>query len=170
MRRTVAEPLARLAPWSGFFFIGGFWLGVPALMVLSAAYVGGLVVFALATLPAWLDNAYILHVLVVTGIFIVAAMSLNLLLGYAGQLSLGHVAFFGIGAYASALVSLGFDVSFFSLKPKPVWLAMLAGIVAAGICGPATFRADAPAVLGQPALVIIALAIVFSRRARIDPA
>jgi branched-chain amino acid transport system permease protein len=31
-------------------------------------------------------------------------MSLNLLLGYAGQLSLGHVAFFGIGAYASALV------------------------------------------------------------------
>ncbi|WP_447761036.1 hypothetical protein [Sphingopyxis panaciterrae] len=41
--------------------------------------------------------------------------------------------------------------------------------VAAGICGPATFWADAPAVIGQPALVIIALAIVFSRRkARID--
>ena len=37
-------------------------------------------------------------------------MSLNLLLGYTGQLSLGHVAFFGIGAYASALTSLGFDV------------------------------------------------------------
>lgn len=42
--------------------------------------------------------------------------------------------------------------------------------VAAGICGPATFWADAPAVIGQPALVIIALAIVFSRRnARADP-
>lgn len=41
--------------------------------------------------------------------------------------------------------------------------------VAAGICGPATFWADAPAVIGQPALVIIALAIVFSRRnARAD--
>lgn len=36
--------------------------------------------------------------------------------------------------------------------------------VAAGICGPATFWADAPAVIGQPALVIVALAIVFSRR------
>ena len=89
----------------------------------------------LASIPLWLGNPYILHVLVITGIFIVAAISLNLLLGYAGQLSLGHVAFFGIGAYASALVSLGFDVSFFSLKPKPVWVAMLAATVAAGLCG-----------------------------------
>ena len=94
----------------------------------------------LFSLPLWMSNSYLLHILVVTGIFIVAAMSLNLLLGYAGQLSLGHVAFFGIGAYASALVSLGFSVHIlpeFILKsePKPVWLAMLAGIVAAGICG-----------------------------------
>ena len=89
----------------------------------------------LASVPLWLDNPYLLHVFIVTGIFMVAAISLNLLLGYAGQLSLGHVAFFGIGAYASALVSLGFDVSFFTLKPKPVWFAMLCGIVAAGLCG-----------------------------------
>ncbi len=51
VRRTVAEPLARLSPWSGFLFIGGFWFGVPALIVLSVAYVAGLVVFAFATLP-----------------------------------------------------------------------------------------------------------------------
>jgi Zn-dependent membrane protease YugP len=50
-RRTVGEPLAKLAPWSGFFFIGGFWLGIPILMVLSIAYVAGMVIFALATLP-----------------------------------------------------------------------------------------------------------------------
>jgi Zn-dependent membrane protease YugP len=37
VRRRVAEPLARLAPWSGLFFIGGFWLGVPALAVSEAA-------------------------------------------------------------------------------------------------------------------------------------
>jgi branched-chain amino acid transport system permease protein len=90
---------------------------------------------ALATLPLWLDNPYILHVLIITGIFIIAAMSLNLLLGYAGQLSLGHVAFFGIGAYASSLTALGFDISFFTLKPKPVWFAMLVGMLAAGLCG-----------------------------------
>jgi branched-chain amino acid transport system permease protein len=87
-----------------------------------------------------LDNPYLLHVFIVTGIFIIAAMSLNLLLGYAGQLSLGHVAFFGIGAYASALASLGFKVTLwpdwvFTVEPKPVWLAMLAGMLAAGASG-----------------------------------
>ena len=51
VRKRVGEPLARLAPWTGLFFIGGFWLGVPVLMALSIVYVAGLVVFALATLP-----------------------------------------------------------------------------------------------------------------------
>jgi hypothetical protein len=51
VRRTVAEPLARLSPWSGVLFIGGFWFGVPVLIVLSVVYVAGLVLFALATLP-----------------------------------------------------------------------------------------------------------------------
>jgi branched-chain amino acid transport system permease protein len=97
-------------------------------------------VLFLASIPLWLDNSYVLHILVITGIFIIAAMSLNLLLGYAGQLSLGHVAFFGIGAYASALVSLGFSIhitpeNIFTIGPKPVWLAILAGIVAASTCG-----------------------------------
>ena len=57
-----------------------------------------------------LSSLYVLHILIMTGIFIIAAMSLNLLLGFTGQLSLGHVAFFGIGAYTSSLVSLGFEV------------------------------------------------------------
>ena len=43
IRRSVGEPLARAAPWSGFFFIGGFFFGVPVLMYLSLAYVAGLV-------------------------------------------------------------------------------------------------------------------------------
>jgi len=92
----------------------------------------------LISVPVWLDNAYLLHVLIVTGIFIIAAMSLNLLLGYAGQLSLGHVAFFGIGAYASALVSLGFKLTFpfeIEIQARPVWLAMLMGMTAAGLSG-----------------------------------
>jgi branched-chain amino acid transport system permease protein len=94
----------------------------------------------LISIPQWIGDLYVLHMLIVTGIFIIAAMSLNLLLGYTGQLSLGHVAFFGIGAYTSSLVSLGFEVHLLphwlvSLQPKPVWLAMLCGVVVAGLCG-----------------------------------
>jgi branched-chain amino acid transport system permease protein len=94
----------------------------------------------LASLPLWLNNPYILHVLIITGIFIIAAISLNLLLGYAGQLSLGHVAFFGIGAYASSLASLGFSIHvlpevILEVKAKPVYFSMLVGIFAAGLCG-----------------------------------
>jgi branched-chain amino acid transport system permease protein len=94
----------------------------------------------LASIPLWLADLYALHVLIMTGIFIIAAMSLNLLLGYTGQLSLGHVAFFGIGAYVSSLVSLGFEVHLLpdwvvGLQPKPVWLAMLCGIVLAALSG-----------------------------------
>jgi branched-chain amino acid transport system permease protein len=94
----------------------------------------------LFSIPLWMHNLYVLHVLIVTGIFIIAAMSLNVLLGYTGQLSLGHVAFFGIGAYVSSLISLGVDVELLphwrvSLEPKPVWVAMLCGVAAAGLCG-----------------------------------
>jgi len=94
----------------------------------------------LASIPLWVTSFYFLHVLITTGIFIIAAMSLNLLLGFTGQLSLGHVAFFGIGAYASALLSLGFEVHFtddfaVGVAAKPVWFAMLFGTFVAGLCG-----------------------------------
>jgi branched-chain amino acid transport system permease protein len=94
----------------------------------------------LLSVPIWLDDQYYLHILITTGIFTIAAMSLNLLLGFTGQLSLGHVAFFGIGAYTSALLSLGFDLELterytFVLAPKPVWFAFLCGILVAGFFG-----------------------------------
>jgi branched-chain amino acid transport system permease protein len=94
----------------------------------------------LFSIPLWMTDQYYLHILIAAGIFIIAAMSLNLLLGYTGQLSLGHVAFFGIGAYTSALVSLGFDLELtagttFVFAPRPVWIAFLAGIVVAGFFG-----------------------------------
>ncbi|MBO0758484.1 MAG: branched-chain amino acid ABC transporter permease, partial [Bradyrhizobiaceae bacterium] len=103
-------------------------------------YLAWLFVPVLALVPLWVGDLYLLHILITTGIFIIAAMSLNLLLGYAGQLSLGHVAFFGIGAYTSALVSLGFQVHvlpdvMLGLAPKPAWFAMLTAIVVTGFTG-----------------------------------
>jgi branched-chain amino acid transport system permease protein len=94
----------------------------------------------LFSIPQWMSDLYVLHVLIMTGIFIIAAMSLNLLLGYTGQLSLGHVAFFGLGAYVSSLMSLGFEVTIWpdvkiGMAAKPVWFAMLCGIAVAGLAG-----------------------------------
>lgn len=98
-----------------------------------------LVLLVLASVPLWLADQYYLHILIITGIFTIAAMSLNLLLGYTGQLSLGHVAFFGIGAYASALASLGFDLELFGTtfvhEGWPVLAGFALGILVAGLCG-----------------------------------
>jgi branched-chain amino acid transport system permease protein len=103
-------------------------------------YLAWLSVAVLASIPLWLTDFYLLHILITTGIFIIAAMSLNLLLGYTGQLSLGHVAFFGIGAYTSALVSLGFEVHVLpevtvGMAPKPAWFGVLCAVATAGFTG-----------------------------------
>ncbi|HQP31163.1 MAG TPA: branched-chain amino acid ABC transporter permease, partial [Deltaproteobacteria bacterium] len=62
-------------------------------------------------------SVYILHVLIMVAIFAMLALSLNISVGFAGLVSLGHAAFFGIGAYASGLImikGLGFPVAFVS--------------------------------------------------------
>lgn len=50
-------------------------------------------------------EAYLIHLLILVGIYIILAVSLNLVVGYTGLLNLGHIAFFGIGAYTSALLT-----------------------------------------------------------------
>ncbi len=99
-----------------------------------------LVVVLLASVPLWLGDPYILNAFITTGIFTIAAMSLNLLLGYTGQLSLGHVAFFAIGAYVSALTALGFDVELFEgfhvvHEPWPVIYGFILAVAIAGLFG-----------------------------------
>ena len=88
---------------------------------------GILLALVAQTVPFWIANPYFLHVVIMAGIFGILALSLNLLLGYTGQLSLGHAAFFGIGAYTSALLTLRLEWSF--------WPALPAAVVAAGIAG-----------------------------------
>jgi branched-chain amino acid transport system permease protein len=88
---------------------------------------GALTAVALLTLPLWLASAYHLHVVIMAGIFTILALSLNLLLGYTGQLSLGHAAFFGIGAYTAALLALRLE--------WPFWLGLPAAAAVAGLAG-----------------------------------
>jgi branched-chain amino acid transport system permease protein len=70
---------------------------------------------------------YQTHLLILAAIFSVMTLSLNLITGYVGELSLGHAAFFGIGAFTSALLSLRGNFSF--------WLSLPAAGIMAGIFG-----------------------------------
>jgi branched-chain amino acid transport system permease protein len=88
--------------------------------------VGALLAVAV-TAPAWVWNPYHLHTLIMAGIFGVLALSLNLLLGYTGQLSLGHAAFFGIGAYATGLLTV-------KLEWSP-WIGLLAATLLPALAG-----------------------------------
>jgi len=56
--------------------------------------------------------AYLIHLLILIGIYAILSLSLNLAMGFTGLFNIGHVAFFGIGAYTSALLALRFNISF----------------------------------------------------------
>jgi branched-chain amino acid transport system permease protein len=60
--------------------------------------------FALVALPLFVRDEYYLHLCIVSGVFVVAVLGLDLIVGYVGQLSLAHAAFFALGAYTSALL------------------------------------------------------------------
>jgi branched-chain amino acid transport system permease protein len=70
---------------------------------------------------------YILHIFVISGIYIILTLSLNLIVGYTGLPALGHAAFSCVGAYVSSLLALNFGLS--------PWLGLIAGACVAMIFG-----------------------------------
>jgi len=86
-----------------------------------------LLLVLLAAVPPFLPNTYHVQVLVFIGIYVILALSLNLLNGYVGLLSIGHAAFYAVGAYASAKLTLVLHLP---------WIVALAGSGAiAGVFG-----------------------------------
>jgi len=78
-----------------------------------------------ALLPMLFPTNYFVTVVGASaGLHVILAVGLNLLMGYAGQISLGHAAFFGMGAYASAILTTRFG--------WPSLLALAAGLLVAG--------------------------------------
>src|SRR3981189_1572054 len=71
-------------------------------------------------------NEYSLSLLIQIGIFGIAALGLNIVVGFTGQISIGHAAFFGFGAFTSAYLSNRFAVPVFFAVP-------LAGVVTAAV-------------------------------------
>ena len=78
------------------------------------------------------DNYYVTVVGVTAMVHVILAVALNLFMGYAGQISLGHAAFFGIGAYSTAILTTRYGVN--------PWPAMAAGLLITGAVAAAISR------------------------------
>jgi branched-chain amino acid transport system permease protein len=78
-------------------------------------------------LPLSLAGDYITHIAIMIMLYSITAASLDILVGYTGRLSLGHAAFYAIGAYTSTLLSMNFNIS--------PWIGVIVGGTLASIFG-----------------------------------
>ncbi|UCG12053.1 MAG: branched-chain amino acid ABC transporter permease, partial [Deltaproteobacteria bacterium] len=91
-----------------------------------------------ALLPVWVRGSYYLLVLNIIAINGLVVLGLNLLIGFAGQISLGHAAFFGMGAYLSAILT-----AMYSMPPWPtLLLVMVLTALVAYVLGIPTLRLE----------------------------
>jgi branched-chain amino acid transport system permease protein len=84
-----------------------------------------LLVVLVMVMPLLFKGGYLMNVLVFIGIHTMLAVALNLLLGYAGQISLGHAAFFGLGAYISGILTTAHEMG--------PWLAIVLAALSVGL-------------------------------------
>ncbi|KYZ74870.1 hypothetical protein AXX12_14910 [Anaerosporomusa subterranea] len=83
---------------------------------------------AMLLIPELIDDEYVYHLLVMANIYVLLAVSLNLLIGYTGLFSLGHAAFYGIGAYTSALLATKLGVPFALALPASGVVTAIFGV------------------------------------------
>lgn len=121
------------------------------------------VVAALAAVPLVIHSNVVLNFLVVTLMIALAGQGWNILGGYGGQYSFGHAAFFGTGAYVTAIMQVHYGVN--------AWIGFAAGIVAGAavgaIIGGLAFRAGLRS--SYFALVTLAFAEVLRILASVAP-
>lgn len=93
-----------------------------------------------ALLPLVVRDQYVLHIAIMVLFYAVLASSLNLVVGYVGEFSLGHTAFLGTGAYAAAILSTQYGWPMWATVPAAGLLAAVVGVVIGGI----TLRLQGP--------------------------
>ncbi len=87
----------------------------------------GLLIAALLLFPFLVTNPYYLHLAVVIAIYSILLLGLDIVFGYTGEVSLGHAALLGVGAYTAGVLSFQLGVG--------IWLALPAGVVVAALFG-----------------------------------
>ncbi|MBV9559729.1 MAG: high-affinity branched-chain amino acid ABC transporter permease LivM [Bradyrhizobium sp.] len=155
--RTEAGPTGQLIYWTRFdelaglvaaTFVGSLvielvrqWLGpagtsqlVPASVQNGIAFAGrllppALLIFTLLVPVIFYDQRYILDLAILVLTYVMLGWGLNVVVGLAGLLDLGYVAFYAVGAYSYALLATTFDLSFWVCLPLAGLLASLWGVM-----------------------------------------
>lgn len=96
--------------------------------------VAALIALLLAVPAATAQHPYVLHVLILCCLYAIPAVGLNLMLGYTGLVSLGHMAFAGVGAYTAAVLMVDAGASFWLALPLGVLAAAAAGAAIGAVC------------------------------------
>lgn len=94
--------------------------------------VGAVLFIAALVLPFITATPYLISILTSAMIYIVLAMGLNVVVGYAGLLDLGYIAFMAVGAYTSGILTTQFGLSMLETIPFVVIACIIAGIVIGG--------------------------------------
>ncbi|HEV7276491.1 MAG TPA: branched-chain amino acid ABC transporter permease [Devosiaceae bacterium] len=107
-------------PWGGLLQ----WLDTPAKRWIGA--IAGIAIMAF--LPA-IFGSYATVILTNALLYVVLALGLNIVVGYAGLLDLGYAAFFAVGAYTVGILTVQFGWDFWLTLPVAIAMAMLAGVI-----------------------------------------
>ena len=106
--------------------------------MLTGRVLGLAVGIAVALVPLALGSNYYLFLATLVGIYTIVAIGLNLLIGYLGQVSLGHAGFFAFGAYTAAMVGKALNnVDVLKATGLHLWGGLVLGLVVAAIVGAA---------------------------------
>jgi len=100
----------------------------PALFFGERAAISVIVLLLLIMLPPFLSS-FMLTLLTQALIYAILAMSLDLILGYTGLASLGHAAYFGLGAYSVGILTTRYGASFWLALPAGILLAVLVAAI-----------------------------------------
>jgi len=96
-------------------------------LVLPSRIIVALFFLVLLGMPLISQDPYLIRIIVLTSIFAILAASWDLLSGFTGQMNFGHALFFGVGAYASAMLHIHLQV--------PPWVSVPLGAAAAVLTG-----------------------------------
>lgn len=115
---------------------GGHRMGVRAQLPPRIALVGAIVAVVLVAVAPLVAGAGVLSSLTIAGVLFIALLGLDVLMGFAGQISLGHAAFVAIGGYGAAIATLRFG-----LPPlASVGVALVASLLSAAVLAAITVR------------------------------